>query len=73
MKLKDYRESIGLDRPQAVEQIKQLAKEYGATSKVTYRRYFWWELDVVAPNSDITAVIGAWSDGAVTKRDFIQE
>lgn len=73
MKLKDYRESIGLDRPQAVAQIKQIANEYGATSKVTYRRYFWWELDVVAPNADIIAVISEWSSGDVTDRDFIQE
>lgn len=70
MKLRAYREFLGLDKPQAVEQIKQVAKMRGATSKVTYRRYFWWENDVVSPNDDLIEAIYVWSSGKVCKSDF---
>jgi len=69
MKLRDYRAFLGIDKPTAVAQLRAL--HHG--SQVTYRRYFWWENDVIRPNDDVIETIAAWSSGNVTAADFPDE
>lgn len=69
VKLRDYRAFLGIDKPTAINQLRCVSH----TSQITFRRYFWWENDVIRPNDDIIEAIEKWSLGNVTAADFPDE